>query len=726
MAYRARQAIPSETVSLAVVMQVLIPAEVAGVLFTVNPVTGASDEMVINATWGLGEALVGGRVNPDTLLVDKESGHVRERQVGEKKVMTVMTADGTEEEAVSDARQSTSALSDENAGRLAELGRAIEAYFGGPQDIEWALAGGRIAILQSRPVTAVATAQGVPGDDEWPPVAVRENSFDFWSQADVGERWPEPVTPFTWSTAAPMLNENMTGTFEGMDAAELSRVAWARRAYGRVYMNEGALVHFFNDFYGMPASMAAPSLAWPERIQPEQDRWRWGTLLRRAPLVARMTLSWERNAKEFEEAFEQIDRQVDRFMESDLARMSDVELWQKARMEWYGRLMHYMTYHAQILSMGLTSFYLMRTFLEKAVGRPELVYELLAGLEGVIAAEMVPALWSVAQALAQAGVAEVVVEHEPAVALAKLRELPAAAPALAELDTFLRRHGHRAPVEAEWRYPRWVEAPEPVIEMIAAYLRGGEIPRAVTRDGEQAKQQQAAAVSLVEQAVDRFRGAYFRSGLQRLQRMMRLRDNGQHYLVKLLLPIRHLYATLADRWADRGWLARSDDFYFLVVDEIEAVLAAEAPASTDLDLAAIVAARRQAYEYWLDQAAPEALDAAGEPVLAETPAGDVLRGMAASSGRVEGTARVVNSPAEASRLRPGEILVTYATDPGWTPVFATIGGLVLEVGGQLSHGAIVAREYGLPAVVGVPQATSRIADGQQVIVDGTAGAVYPK
>lgn len=723
MAYRTRQQISAQKVSLAVVVQAFVPAEVAGVLFTVNPITSMKDEMLINASWGLGEALVSGRVNPDTLVVDKESGRVRTRALGEKALMTVADARGTTEVEVAGERQQVAALGDGEAAELARLGCAIEETFGAPQDIEWALAGGKFAILQSRPVTAFGPSPGVPGDDEWPPAEVAANDFDFWTQADVGERWPEPVTPFTWSAAAPMLTQSMAGTFEGMDEAVLETVAWARRDYGRVYMNEGAMVHFFNAFYGMPASMAAPSLARPERIRPEQDRWRWGTLLRRLPLVARMTLRWERNAGVFEESFDEIERQVDDFMRQDLSGLSDEAVWAGAQEEWYPRLLHYMAYHAQILSMGLTSFYLMHSFLEKAVGRPELIYDLLAGLEGVIAAEMVPDLWAVAQALEAAGVAEVVLENEPASALQHLRQLPAATPALAKLDAFLQRHGHRAPIEAEYRCPRWIEAPEPVIEMVAGYLREGAAPRAGAGKGPEAGLRQAEAVAAVEQAVDPFRRAYFHNGLARLQRMMRLRDNGQHYLVKLLLPIRHLYATLAERWAARRWLAHADDFYFLVVPEIEMLLGAGDPAAAGLDLGTTVAERRLAYDYWCRQTAPEALDAAGEPVVDAMPAGEGLNGMAASAGRVEGVARVVHSPAEASRLQPGEILVTHATDPGWTPVFATIGGLVLEVGGQLSHGAIVAREYGLPAVVGVAQATRRIADGQRVVVDGTRGQV---
>jgi len=147
------------------------------------------------------------------------------------------------------------------------------------------------------------------------------------------------------------------------------------------------------------------------------------------------------------------------------------------------------------------------------------------------------------------------------------------------------------------------------------------------------------------------------------------------------------------------------------------------PDKAGLDLRQRAADRRAAYEYWFNQPTPDALDAQGAPVAVEASNGNVLIGMAASPGQVEGRARVVMTPAEAATLQPGDILVTRATDPGWTPVFSLIGGAVLEIGGALSHGAIVAREYGLPAVVNVPQATQRIQDGQIIGVDGTRGQV---
>ena len=284
--------------------------------------------------------------------------------------------------------------------------------------------------------------------------------------------------------------------------------------------------------------------------------------------------------------------------------------------------------------------------------------------------------------------------------------------------------------EAEWLHPRWVEAPEIVMASIQGYLRAGEgfDPGGAAA---QAEQDRSAATTAVEARLNWWQRARFRRLLERVQRLMPARDNGQHYLVKLMLPVRRLYATLAARWAERGWLPQADVFFFLVVEEIEAVLAqppAAGPQAAGLDLDRIAAARRQAYRFWFGQPMPDLLDAAGQPVALaaaseQSAEGKVLVGLAASRGTYTGVARVVLTPQEAAGIRPGEILVTRATDPGWTPVFSVIGAAVIEIGSTLSHAAIVAREYGLPAVVNIPQATQLIRDGQTVRVDGDRGRI---
>ncbi|MBI3978249.1 MAG: hypothetical protein HY331_08695 [Chloroflexi bacterium] len=191
-------------------------------------------------------------------------------------------------------------------------------------------------------------------------------------------------------------------------------------------------------------------------------------------------------------------------------------------------------------------------------------------------------------------------------------------------------------------------------------------------------------------------------------------------------PMRRIFATLGERWAGRGWLGQTEDVFFLTLSEVETIARAGDPLAAGKDLTALVAARRLAWRYWFTVTHPEVIGPDARPVTApasgET-SGTALEGIAASGGRARGTARIIADPREGHRLQPGDTLAARSTDPGWTPLFPLVGGLVLEVAGQLSHGATVAREYGLPAVVNVLDATRRIRDGQTVQVDSTAGRV---
>lgn len=741
IAYRARQGISSDAVALAVVVQCMVPADTAGVLFTVNPVTGARDEMVLNATWGLGEALVSGRVNPDSYVVDKATGALKQVEIGDKAVMTAQDGQGTHEAAVAAELRTRQTLTAEQIAALAEAGRAIETHFGAPQDIEWAIAGDTVYILQSRAVTTLAEAPTapstspsdapVPGDDAWPPLLTTPaQPFDLWSQADMGERWPEPVTPFTWSTWEPMIQENLRDSMRLANIPYLDQIRWSRRAYGRVYMNEGAMMHLFSHEFGMPEKLIAEGMGSQGDPSRHQTGWRWRVFLPKLPTFLRISAQMNRDIKEFERRFPRIDLWVDEFLRRDLASLSDAELWGEAMTLWRTRVMDNMSLHGAVTSTSINNLSMLEGLVGRWAGDKTLAQTLITGLSGVITADMTTELNALAEQLTALGLDGVVRENPPDAALEQLRTRPDAAPFVQRFDQFLVRHGHRCVTEAEWRHPRWREAPEQVVEALAAYLAVPD--RATTaREAEQRRQREAATAEL-ERRLDPVRRRIFLGLLGRVQHLVRMRDNGQYYLVKLALPMRRLFVTLAGRWVARGLLDREDDFFFLVVPEVEAMLALLAQgdaAAAGFDLRSVVAGRRLAFEHWFTVAAPEVLDREGRPVaaaaapVADADGAHTLRGVAASRGRVTGVARVVTDPRAAHRLCPGEILVTRATDPGWTPVFSVIGGLVLEVGGTLSHGAIVAREYGLPAVVNVPDATRRIRDGQTVTVDGGKGSV---
>ena len=720
IAYRQRRSIAPDDVSLAVVVQQMVPAQVAGVLFTVHPVTGDDDQVIINATWGLGEALVSGQVNPDTYIAAKVSGGLLEVVIGDKAVMTAAQANGTAEVAVDAARQRQRALTDRQVGELTAIGRRIEQHFNAPQDVEWAYADNALYILQSRPVTTTARPNRIPGDDAWPPLLSKKaRDYDLWSQADLGERWPDPLTPLTWSEWRPITEANMRGSFAGINEPWLDEIEWMRREQGHAYLNEGALAYALHRGYGMPASAFADGMGSAAGLVERYPKWHIPTALRRAPLMLGMMRRWGQLIDGYEAEFAQIDRDVDGWMARDLSGLSDQQLWDAAQNVWLARVIRTIDAHAASTSQSMSAYSQMEGTLARFLGDGAAIQSLVTGIDGVIQAELVPALWEIAQNIRAAGLAALLLENDAQAAWEALQAAPGAASILEKLQAFLRRHGHRCATEAEYLNPRWVEAPWLVIEQIAGYLRAGD---GFDPSGAEERQraQHAEAIRAVEAKLNFAQRGYFRWGLKRLHRLVRMRDNGQHYLVKLMLPVRHSYALLAERWAQRGWLAQADDFFFLVKEEIAAVITGGAASG----LSARAAARRAAWQHWMAQATfPEVLDAAGKPVVAAVTDENALTGIAASGGRVTGRARVILSPQEATSLQAGDILVTRSTDPGWTPVFALISGVVLEIGGQLSHGAIVAREYGLPAVVNVAGATRRIVDGETITVDGGAGVV---
>jgi len=230
-------------------------------------------------------------------------------------------------------------------------------------------------------------------------------------------------------------------------------------------------------------------------------------------------------------------------------------------------------------------------------------------------------------------------------------------------------------------------------------------------------------VTAVESKLDPLRRAIFRFLLKRAQRAVTVRDNSRYYMAKFIFPTRHVYAELGRRWAERDWFKQADDIFFLTLAEIEDFIEGHPTTVHPETLQACVEQRRLAYEFWFTIVAPEALGADGVPFIEEEEHLNLLKGTPASSGTIRGRARIVQTIQEAMSLRPGDILVTTATDPGWTPVFPLVSGIVLEIGGQLSHGAIIAREYGIPAVVNVPGAMRLIHDEQFIEVDGSKGVV---
>ncbi|MGI9057316.1 MAG: PEP/pyruvate-binding domain-containing protein [Ktedonobacteraceae bacterium] len=732
LSYRTRLGIVSQTVSMAVVIQQMVQASISGVLFTINPVSGVHDEVVINATLGSGEALVAGQITPDSITVEKASGRIKQQEVGTPSLIAVPSNSRMGSGQVETAEPQHLILADEQVAQLVRLGERIEEQFGVPQDIEWAIADEQVFIVQARPITTHVTTQPVPvyygtplppGDDAWnrehdlPP-----KPYDMWTRVNVGENLPYPVTPLT-ETGFPVLFGLNN------DTSEQQSFQMTRRLYGRMYFNEGAIFYNLNEEMGLPASWMHKMWGSRQRgTQVYKNTFRPLRLLRK--LFSMLTTSFKTKKKEKtprhtpEQFFAQIDQWVNEFMRNDLSKLSqldDGQLWNEGLPTWSKRGAYAF---ATNLRFGITagvSYGLLERVVRWWTGK-EMAQELVTSLSGIYSAEVGPALWRMAQMAQESGVQDILLTQDPITALNFLRSHEEGCSIGEQLEAFLARHGHRCPNELELRNPRWAEAPEQVIELIANYLRAGErVDPSVTESRQQ--QRRTDAVTIVEAKLDPLRRAIFRFLLKQAQRAVTVRDNSRYYMANFIFPTRKMYAELGRRWMVRGWLKQVDDIFFLTLAEIEGLIEKHPTTLLSDTLRTTVEQRRLAYEFWFTVVAPDALGADGAPIIEEEEHLTMLKGIPASGGTIRGRVRIVQTIQEAMSLRPGDILVTTATDPGWTPIFPLVSGIVLEIGGQLSHGAIIAREYGIPAVVNVSGAMRLIHDGQLIEVDGSKGVI---
>lgn len=707
LAYRSRYHIQPQQVSMAVLLQPMISADCAGVLFTRDPLDLRQDAIVIEAVPGLGHSLVSGAVTPDRYLVNRHS-HVIEQV---------------------HAQAGQPILSSDNVQQLAAAGTAAADLFGSDQDIEWAIDSDQLYLLQSRAITTKAghTAPlppcdiDVPGDDHWLPEEEISHEFDLWTRANFGEVLPNPITPLTLSSF------QMIGEGAEVQITKGQKVQMVRRLYGRIYANEGGMRQVAADL-GLPTSFI--DTAWGSRRPdlPPKAGFRPLRLLATLPrFIARSFKSRDQSPanapklpKNDDQLYKQINEWTDNWPKQDLSTLSDLEIWQAIQTIWEPRRVQMYQRHVTVSSGAFLSFAPLEWMTRRWGSDPQMAQTLISGLSGVYSAQMGPALQRIAQALCEAGLQDFVKENAAQDAWNGIQTLPEAAPIREAVQQFLDKFGHRCPSEPEISLPRWADEPEQVIALAIGYI---SLDPAQHERLEPIPTQQAQQT--FEKQIDPLRRALFHRIVQIAKNQVRRRDNSRHFMAKLDLPRRRLFITLGHRLQDKGVLASSDDIFFLTHREIDRLFQDGEAYQTTQSLIDLTAERRKAYSFWFSYPIPEAVDSAGMPLPNPPLAAERgLQGVPASGGSATGPVRIIYQPGESARLQPGDILVTLATDPGWTPLFPIAAGLILEYGGQLSHGAIVAREYGVPAVVNAVGATSRLKEGMVVTVDGSSGRIY--
>ncbi|MEV4312857.1 PEP/pyruvate-binding domain-containing protein [Actinocrispum sp. NPDC049592] len=698
VSYRATNGIDDNTVQLAVVIQQMVQSDVAGVMFTANPVTGRRHQYVIDASPGLGEAVVSGAVNPDHFVVTDHE--ITERRLGDKRIVIRSRPDGGTEQFEQDSTDPC--LTDDQIKALAKLGEATENHYDSPQDTEWAIENGKLWLTQARPIT---TLYPLPEPTPSDPRAY----FSF----SVAQGLYRPITPSGLAALrliASSVSENIVGyhvrdQFEGppmfvvagqrvfIDATIPIRSAVGRAIVPKVLgVMEARSGRVLKGLFDDPRF----SLKYKSRAK----------FVRRLIKVAFKFGIPSRILRSIAnpDAAHRYAAKVGERLEATTRLPEPATIQQ--RVEHVRKVLYDAFPVVPTVFPAALAGFAMLGLARKLTGTAD-VQEVLRGLPHNITTEMDLELWQIAKRIRANDEARALFLDTPPEQL-KDRELPDVG-----IDEFLRKWGHRAVAEIDLGLPRWADDPTHILGVLANYLR---LDNPDLAPDVQFARGAAEAEAAIDRLVGKARVKWLaRFALGRARRLIGLREMPKYYLIVALGAARRQLARVGEELAAAGRIAHADDVFFL---DFREMLGAD-------DLRSVISARRAAYELEMRRRRlPRVLLSDGtEPeALAQAPATDGLLGTPASAGTVTGIARVVLDPVGA-HLEPGEILVAPSTDPGWTPLFLTAGGLVMEMGGSNSHGAVVAREYGIPAVVGVPDATHRIITGQTITVDGATGAV---
>ena len=720
--YRERNGFDHLNIGMAVIVQTLVAADTSGVVFTADPLTGAGGNIVIEACFGLGQALVSGKVTPDRFVVRKNKLKLWSRTISEKKIECVIDTDGSVEERVaSKDRSNALTLNKRQMTRLARLAIRIEAEFGCPQDIEWAISAGRIYLLQSRPITAL------PAEKSW-------EDRQIWCGSPVREVVPDVVTPVTVS----MFEEMLAGLFD-----PIFRLLCVDRGdhpvfdviAGRVYFNAniwasviGCLpgtgnfngTTFAGSHRGLQAATQRLQVATEEDL-PDLRHKRFRFYLKLPLIIAGSLRNTPARGRRI---LAEIGAKADRWFcldATDLACEQITECLEQLMSQFSELLSHMIYLFGMVATYPVLQWVCTKWLSDDGSCAPQL----LAGVGDMVDADAGLDLWRLASAADKSDdVKALMLSDDDWDALeGRLSKSDQGRDFLKSWQEFMHNNGHHCRGEIELYNRRWFETPDYILKLVRGYMSQIDKIDPVKNHADRAEQR----LQLERQCRRRLRNPIkrliFNHYLVHSQQGWVFRENVKSEVVKLLTAMRKLLLELGKKLVDKKVLAEQDDIFFLRLDEMSPVV----KGSADFDIRKIIASRRAEYDKNCLITPPDVvfgkfdLDTCIYPEPDEH--AEVLHGLAVSPGVVTGKARVILRADADEHLLADEILVAPFTDPGWTPYFVPAAAIVMDEGGVISHGSIIAREYGLPAVVNVGSATRIIKTGQMIRVDGDRGVV---
>ena len=714
--YRRQSGFAAELPRIAVIVQQQIDAATAGVAFSLNPLNNCYDEAVINANYGLGESVVAGLVEPDTFTVDKIGRKVIGRQIGAKVSAITLRADGGTATAAR-VPDGQACIEDDRVLELTDLLVQLEAYYRKPVDIEWAVADGQLYLLQVRPIT---TYLPLPEEMVTPPGS-RKRLYADSTLIEQGVQ--EPLSVLGTDFLRYVLNA-MTGPMGGTaDSVEDG----AFTAGGRYYMNLSRTLRMRGPFGGLaPGSAGDESVLrtldaidldeyLPEEGSPLEAigvlSGPLKMLPRMLPIVTALRKP-ESFLQRYLSALPQHLARMERALDEDLS-MDEQATSLTALLDFF-----FYGYGApMVLASQIAQARIKKLFEDDPDTVSEHLLNLGASLPGNKTAELGAAMLELAGT-------EAIQEHTSAQTFLEHLEQRNLDPAfLQQWDAFVAEFGARCPREIDVATLRPRESPAILFDQLKGMASVSDGVGASTDIFEAARTRREEAYDALHRLA-RKKGKRQARSLDRLYRVWvtlgAYRETPKHYIINIVDMYRQRALRVGDAFVAAGRLEHRDQVFDLAIDDIDRALADD-----QLDLRALTAERTALIDQIRrSHLVARVIDSRGRifypPRKARRPG--ELAGIPISAGTVTGRVKVLRT-ADEKRLLPGEILVTRATDPGWTPLFINAGGLILEIGGALQHGAVVAREYGLPCVSGIDQATELLKDGQMVEVDGSSGVV---
>ena len=747
ISYRHQMGISQDSVAMAVVVQIMVPADVAGILFTANPATGERGEMIINASFGLGEAVVGGQVTPDTFIIDRKTLQATETTIGPKEQKIVSDGNqGTRLEEVGAAEREQASLSPAQLSELSALAVRVEQHFEGlPQDIEWAFKDNKLFMLQSRPITNLPPQ---PIEVTWePPEGIKG-----LVRRQIVENIPDPVCPlfeevyihnglsyrkgkrsnyttlhgFAFQIAGLAEQDTDEAFFRELTEARLRAAktpeAKAQEQHDLALFLEQLTAEDRTSFDEMAATLNSDNLAHAVTM-PESDNPTY-TAFHKTEVNDKQHQDWR------ERAIPELENATEQWRQLDLASASDETLLEGIIALAHAEGWYWASNGGHTFGVAKSTDDQLQCFLRETLPDHHFTSgQFLSGFKSRIM-QANDDLFAISKMIrAQQSLYETVVATPPKRLMAVMQAHPDSAQVLESIDAYLHVYGHQG-YSLDFFEPTQQEDPSALFVTLKAMVQNDNYDP--HQHEAKARQKRETAMHDVEQLLDGLNYWQFRYRLWFTSKYYPMREESCFVLGSAWPVLRPIAAELGRRMAEVGTLGVADDVYFLDTTEIKAAIVARQKGESLPEFVQTTASRRELREarkrLHPPGTIPEEISENPGVKFKETqfkndPSSPTLRGIPVSPGQITAVASVINNADEFDQMQSGSLLVCPMTSPAWTQLFAHASGLVTDIGGILGHGSIVAREYGIPAVVGTGNITRRVKSGQTLAVDGDSGTV---